>query len=56
MNKLWVAVLRALEICELLYVVGVGAVGSSVEDFNGFRVAEVCKWGDLICKMNLKLK
>lgn len=40
----------------MLYGIGVGAVGSSVEDFNAFRAAEARKWGDLVRKMNLKLE
>jgi tripartite-type tricarboxylate transporter receptor subunit TctC len=56
MNKLWVASLRASETRDLLYGIGVGAVGSSVEDFNAFRAAEGRKWGDLIRKINLKLE
>lgn len=55
MNKLWVAALRTSETREALYTIGVGAVGSSVEDFNAFRAAEGRKWGALIRKMNLKL-
>ena len=56
MNKLWVTSLRAPETRELLYAIGVGAIGSSVEDFNGFRAAEGRKWGELIRKINLKLE
>jgi tripartite-type tricarboxylate transporter receptor subunit TctC len=54
-NKLWVAALRAAETREALYQIGVGAAGSSVEDFNAFRIAETRKWGELIRKINLKL-
>jgi tripartite-type tricarboxylate transporter receptor subunit TctC len=56
MNKLWVASARAPETRDLLYGIGVGAVGSSVEDINTFRAAEARKWGDLVRKMNLKLE
>jgi tripartite-type tricarboxylate transporter receptor subunit TctC len=56
MNKLWVASLRAQETRDLLYAIGVGAVGNSVEDFNTFRAAEGRKWGELIRKINLKLE
>jgi tripartite-type tricarboxylate transporter receptor subunit TctC len=56
MNKLWVASLRAPETRDLLYAIGVGAVGSSVEDFNTFRAAEGRKWSELIRKINLKLE
>jgi tripartite-type tricarboxylate transporter receptor subunit TctC len=56
MNKLWVASVRAPETRELLYAIGVGAVGSNVEEFNAFRASEARKWGDLVRKMNLKLE
>jgi len=56
MNKMWVASLRTPETRELLYAIGVGAVGSSVEDFTAFRAAEARKWGDMIRKINLKLE
>ena len=56
MNKLWVASVRAPETRDLLYGIGVGAAGSSVEDINAFRAAEARKWGDLVRKMNLKLE
>ena len=55
-NKLWVASLRAPETRDLLYAIGVGAVGSSVEDVQAFRTSEARKWGDLIRKINLKLE
>ena len=56
LNKLWVASLRTTETRDLLYAIGVGAVGSSTEEFQTFRAAEGRKWGDLIRKMNLKLE
>ncbi len=56
MNKLWVAAVRAQETRDLLYAIGVGAVGSSVEDFTTFRAAEARKWSELIRKINLKLE
>ena len=56
MNKLWVTSLRTQETRDLLYAIGVGAAGSSVEDFNTFRAAEGRKWGELIRKINLKLE
>jgi tripartite-type tricarboxylate transporter receptor subunit TctC len=56
MNKLWVSALRTPETRDLLYAIGVGAAGSSVEDFNAFRAAEARKWGELIRKINLKLE
>ena len=56
MNKLWVAALRAPETRDALYAIGVGAVGSSVEDVNTFRAAEGRKWSELIRKINLKLE
>lgn len=56
MNKLWVAAVRAPETRDLLYAIGVGAVGSSVEEFAAFRSAESRKWGALIRKINLKLE
>ena len=56
MNKLWIASVRAPETRGLLYAIGVGAVGSSIEDFNTFRAAEGRKWSELIRKINLKLE
>jgi tripartite-type tricarboxylate transporter receptor subunit TctC len=56
LKQLWVASLRTPETRDLLYAIGVGAVGNSVEDFNAFRAAEARKWGDLIRKINLKLE
>lgn len=56
MNKLWIASVRAPETRDLLYGIGVGAVGSSIEDFNTFRAAEGRKWSELIRKINLKLE
>jgi tripartite-type tricarboxylate transporter receptor subunit TctC len=56
MNRMWIASLRTAETRDLLYAIGVGTVGSSVEDFNAFRAAEARKWGDMIRKINLKLE
>ncbi len=56
MNTLWLSALRAPETRDRLYAIGVGAVGSSPEAFQGFRAAEARKWGDLVRKMNLKLE
>lgn len=56
MNKLWVASVRAQESRDLLYAIGVGAVGNSVEEFNTFRAAEARRWSELIRKINLKLE
>lgn len=56
MNKLWVASVRAQESRDLLYAIGVGAVGSTVEEFNTFRAAEARRWSELIRKINLKLE
>lgn len=55
-NRMWVASLRTPETRDLLYAIGVGAVGNSIEDFTAFRAAEARKWSDMIRKINLRLE